>query len=201
MHQATASKSSRLWTVILAAGEGRRFGGPKQLARFGGASLLVGRARLAAAITPGRVVVVVGAHGQRLRSHLRRHGLQVSIVHNAAWRQGLSASLRRGVAALPRRASAAMILLCDQPGVGATSVSRLVRAWTAHPDRIAASVYGGIPGVPAIFPRTCFRTLTTLTGDSGARGLLRAADASRVAMPEAAWDIDERADLARSAAR
>lgn len=197
MHEATARKTKGLWTVILAAGEARRFGRPKQLAHFGGVSLVVGRVRLAARVTPGRVVVVLGAHSQRLRSHLRRNASAARIVHNAAWQQGLSASLSLAVASLPASAHAALIMLCDQPAVEAAGLARLIRGWASRPQRIAASVYGGRVGVPAIFPRAQFRELAALRGDSGARTLLRAADVTRVALPEAEWDVDEPQDLER----
>jgi molybdenum cofactor cytidylyltransferase len=201
MHQATARNTNGLWTILLAAGEARRFGAPKQLARFGGHSLLVGRVRLAEEVTPGRVLIVLGAHGQRLRSHLRRNEIHARIAYNAAWPQGLSASLRDGVSRLPRSARAALVLLCDQPAVDAHGLARLIHGWLSRPQRIAASLYGGRIGVPAIFPRAYFRKLEGLRGDSGARDLLRAADITGVALPEAELDVDEPRDLLRLSAR
>lgn len=186
-----------LATVLLAAGGSSRLGRPKQLVRFRGRPLLRRAVDAAAAATSGPIVVVVGAEGMRLRALLARtHGRRVEIVQHAAWREGLSSSLRRGLDATPPGTSAVLFLLADQPLVDAASLGRLVAAWQRRPAYAAAAAYSGRLGVPAILPRHLFRALAALRGDEGARRVLAAERrVTRVDMPEAAVDVDTAEDL------
>lgn len=201
----TRRKAPNLVAVLLAAGGSSRLGRPKQLVRFRGRALVLRAADAAAAAIGdgagggggGDVIVVVGAEALRLRALLARsYGSRVDVVHHAAWREGLSSSLRRGLAAVPREARGVMFLLADQPLVGASSLERLIAAWRRRPSHAAAAVYSGRIGVPAILPRRAFRALKELSGDEGARRVLAAASGvTRVDMPEAAIDVDTLDDL------
>ena len=188
-----------LWSLVLAAGGSRRLGTPKQLLRVRGRRLLSRAIDAAEAVTPGRVVVVIGADRLRMRSLIRRHHPGTRSVDNSRWADGMSGSLQAGLAVLPGRATAAMLLLSDQPAVDGASLRRLARAWRRCPGKAAAAAYGGVLGVPAILPRPLWREARRLRGDEGARQLLRAGQtvATVVDMPEAAWDIDTREDLRR----
>jgi CTP:molybdopterin cytidylyltransferase MocA len=186
--------------VLLAAGGSSRLGRPKQLVRRRLRPLLLHA--LAAArgsrFADEDVVVVLGAEAPRLRALLRRHAPRVRVAANALWATGLASSLRAGLAAAPRGAAAALVLLVDQPNVDAAALRRLVGAWRRRPSVPAAAYYSDRAGVPAILPRRAWREVRALAGDAGARALLRAADAiTLVAMPEAALDVDTPADLAR----
>jgi CTP:molybdopterin cytidylyltransferase MocA len=197
---ATAARvRRRLACVLLAAGASRRLGAPKQLLRSRGRSLLLqalGAARAAAPSSP--LIVVLGAHALRLRGHLRRNGAAARAVTNAGWDTGLASSLQAGLAAVPSRAEAVLVLLTDQPEVGAAALRRLIAAWRRRPSLPAAARYAGRVGVPAILPRRTWRAVRELDGDVGARALLRdAAEVTLVAMPEAELDIDTPADAAR----
>ena len=182
---------------MLAAGGSRRLGTPKQLLSIRGRRLLSRAIDAAEAVTPGRVVVVIGADGLRMRSLIRRHHPGTHSVGNSRWADGMSGSLRTGLAVLPERATAAMLLLSDQPAVDESSLRRLVRAWRRRPGKAAAAAYGGVVGVPAILPRLLWREARQRGGDTGARKLLRVGQtvATVVQMPEAAWDIDTPEDL------
>jgi molybdenum cofactor cytidylyltransferase len=193
------SAAEGLWTVVLAAGGSRRLGAPKQLVRARGRALLLRAVEIAAAATPGRVLVVLGAQGLRLRQLLRRHRADVNIVYNGRWAEGMAGSFRTGIGALPTRTRAALFMAVDQPSLTPASIDRLVRAWAAHPGRAAAASYGGHVGVPAILPRRALRRLRDASGDIGARALLRGGevDVTRIEMPEASFDLDTVEDLAR----
>ena len=153
----------------------------------------------AEAVTPDRVLVVLGAQSLRLRILLRRHHPDTYTIGNAEWPSGMASSLTVGLTALPRKVSAALILLVDQPGVDARSLHRLIGAWRHRPSQAAASQYDGRIGVPAILPRKLWAQAKTLTGDVGARALLRHGEGvtTVVSMPEAAVDIDTEQDLAQ----
>ncbi len=109
----------------------------------------------------------------------------------------MGGTLSHAIRRMPNDASAALVLLSDQPLIDDSTIQRLIRAWRNRPRRIAASLYGGRAGVPAIFPRGYFRELQRLTGDEGARALLRDEDTVvRVDAPEATVDVDTAEDLA-----
>lgn len=192
-----------LWSLILAAGGSSRLGVPKQLIRFRSRPLLSHAVAAAQAVTPDQVLVVLGAHALKLRLYLRRHHPDIYTIDNALWADGMAGSLAVGLAALPARAGAALLLVCDQPGVGVHSLQRLTAAWLKHPGRAAAARYSGRVGVPAVLPRKLWAEAMRQTGDAGARRLLRdgVQASSTVPMPEAAFDVDTPGDKARLASR
>jgi molybdenum cofactor cytidylyltransferase len=184
-----------LYALVLAAGDSSRFGSAKQLVRVAGRPLLHTAVTRAAEVTGNALIVVLGAGAARL-APLLKHS-PGAIVINRDWREGLGSSIRAGVAKLPATCSAVMLLLADQPAVTADDLRRLAGTWRKQPQFIAAALYGGMSGAPAIFPRSAFRELGELRGDIGARALLRrnAARVVRVPMPSAAIDIDTPEDL------
>jgi molybdenum cofactor cytidylyltransferase len=186
--------------VLLAAGTSSRFGAPKPLAQFDGATLLERALRAACAVlSPADIFVVVGAHAERLRPSIVAHGAHA--VRNERYAEGIGLSIGVGVAALPPTATAVLILLADQPRVTGDDLAHLVDAWRRHPDARACAHFEGVRGAPAIFPAADFAALRALRGDRGARALLREDEDGRplveVAMPHAAFDVDTPDDLAR----
>ncbi len=181
--------------VLLAAGGSRRLGQPKQLLVIDGETLVHRAARLGLATAPAAAVLVLGAQAEAVRAATGDLALQA--VHCDDWRQGLGASLREGLAAVPADCAGALVLLCDQPALNAAHLQSLLDAWRARPDRAAASAYGGVLGVPALLPRSWFAALSRSTGDRGARDLLRqhAAEVNAVPAPALARDIDHPEDL------
>jgi molybdenum cofactor cytidylyltransferase len=189
--------------VLLAAGGSQRLGQPKQFVRHGVRTLLQ-RAIAAArgALPEAPLIVVVGANGARVRAVLVRARRRVRIVTNTRWHAGMAASLQAGVAAVPQNARAVLVLVVDQPWVGAAALSRLLRAWRRRPNVPAAAHYDGHVGVPAVLPRRHWHRLRALEGDQGARALLRGSDqVTLVDLPEAAFDVDTRADVEKLRSR
>lgn len=187
----------RPWVIVLAAGGSRRFGGPKLLARIRGETLLQRAMRVALGARPAGCIVVLGARADMLKRRL--HAWPVRVVVNRHWRSGLASSIRAGVAALPREAPAALLLLADQVGVGPAELELLMAAWRRAPRAIVASRWGAVTGPPSLFPRRAFADLKRLRGDAGARRLLAESRRRIVVldMPGAASDIDRPADLRR----
>ena len=184
-----------LYAVVLAAGASTRFGSAKQLVRVAGRPLLHIAVTRAAEVTGNALIVVLGSGAVQL-APLLKHS-PGSVVVNQDWREGIASSIRAGVARLPAACHAAMLLLADQAAVTADDLRRLAGSWRKQPQHIAAALYGGACGAPAIFPRSSFRALTELRGDTGARALLRRNSERivRVPMPSAAIDIDTPEDL------
>lgn len=182
--------------VVLAAGEARRFGAAKLALPIDGTPL-VRRAVLAALGAGVPVVVVTGAHRGPVEACIA--DLAVERVFNANWAAGIGSSIASGMAALPATCGAAIIALADQVLVRADEFRELVAAHARAPEHIIAAQFGDVVGPPCLFPRAFFQELLQLTGDRGARRLLREHACRVVALPmaAAAVDIDTPTDAAR----
>jgi CTP:molybdopterin cytidylyltransferase MocA len=180
--------------VLLAAGAGERFGAaPKVRARLGGRELWEWPA---AALREGGVdalVVVMGAVALDLPE-----GVEGVVCRE--WTDGLSASLRVGVAAAAARgAEAVVVALADQPLLDARAVARVVAA-RGDGDGAAAAVratYGGAPNHPTLIKASLFDAVAELRGDEGARSLLAGARLVACDGLGAPDDVDTPQDLAR----
>lgn len=186
----------RVAAVLLAAGESRRLGRPKQLLPYRGQPLLRALASEACASRCQRVGVVVTGDEPAIAGCL--DGLPVHLLANPEWAEGMASSIRRGVAWADWLAcDGVLLLVCDQPALTSTHVDALLRAHRPG-ERIVASRYGGAAGVPALFAREMFPSLLALRGPVGARGLMRAEqNVIAVDWPEGIVDIDTPADAAR----
>lgn len=158
--------------LLLAAGGGRRYGGPKALVKLGG-DLLVDRALRV--LTEGGCtprVVVLGAAADEVIS--RADLPAATVVRNPAWESGMASSLRVGLTALQDTdATAALVLLVDTPGIGAAAVRRVGTA--AAPGSVAVATYAGRPGHPVLLGRDHWpEVIRTARGDTGAREFLAA---------------------------
>ncbi len=191
---------ARVGVVVLAAGGSSRLGTPKQLLEFGGRSLLRHSAETALESRCGPVVVVLGAHADTLRHEL--DGLDVAIVENRDWREGMGSSIRAGVGQLTSArtdVTAILLTLCDQPLVTADVLKGLVARHTETDAPIVASAYGDTLGVPALFDAALVDKLACIAPEHGAKDLI-ASYGSRVAsvhVPAAVVDVDTPGDYAR----
>ncbi len=174
--------------IVLAAGGGTRFGGPKALLPYRG-MLLVERATAtlrAAGITAP--VVVLGAAAAEVRSRAALGDART--VENPHWRTGLASSLRAGLAALAGDpAGAAVVLLADMPGVTADAVRRVAAG--AAPHSLVMAGYGDRRGHPVVLGREHWAGVAaTATGDAGARDYLRTHPVTVVDCADVADDHD-----------
>lgn len=193
----------RVAGLVLAAGGGRRLGGrPKALLTHRGRPLVENAAHTLRAGGCAETLVVLGAGAEEVR---RRAVLpDCRLLDNPDWCAGMGSSLRVGLAALETLSplpSAVLVLLVDQPGIGAEAVRRLLAAHRGRADLLAAG-YRGRRGHPVLFGAEHWAGVAaSATGDQGARQYLRAhatalslVDAADVADP---GDVDTPDDLHR----
>jgi molybdenum cofactor cytidylyltransferase len=164
--------SPRVAAIVLAAGTSRRMEGPnKLLACVGGQPMVahVVDAVLGAGADP--VIVVVGHQAAEVRAALAERG--VRFVDNPAYREGLGASLRAGVAALEEDVDAALVALGDMPWLRKEHVRKVVDAFDpTGPYTICVPVHDAKRGHPVLWSSRHFAEMRELGGDVGARGLL-----------------------------
>ena len=186
---------AELHAVILAAGASTRFGSPKQLVRIGGSPVLHQMISNAAFVAGRSVTVVIGAHAREIAPALRQSA--ASVVVNRDWPEGLASSIRVAVESAPPRCDGLLLLLADQVAVTADDIKHLYAAWKRHPILIAAALYDGAPGLPAIFPRWTYPGLMELRGDRDPRQVIRRNidQLVRIPMANASINLDTPEDL------
>lgn len=188
----------RVPIVLLAAGEGRRYGGIKQLALIDGESMLRRVARMLLELD-APVIIVTGAHAAEVEAALA--GLPVLIERHAGWAEGMGSSLAAGIRRVCANfpdSTGALLCLSDQPLLDIEPLRRMLARHRAAVDAILVTVQRDVDGPPVLFPRDCFDTLANWFGARGARALLER-EAHRVERFAASCmvDVDTPADLQR----
>ena len=155
--------------IILAAGEARRFGHPKQLLDYHGQPFvrIVAKTALASGLSP--VVVVSGANAEAVEAAVA--DLPVTIRRNSDWQNGQSSSIQAGLHVLPHQTGAAIFLLADQPQVPATVIHALIEKHAQTLAPVLAPLVHDRRANPVLFDRVTFPDLMSLTGDVGGRAV------------------------------
>jgi CTP:molybdopterin cytidylyltransferase MocA len=141
-----------LAAVVLAAGAGSRFGGPKQQLLLPAVLDAVRASRV------DEIVVVAGAYPLEV---------DAPVIHCPEWERGPGASLRCGLEALPAAAEAAVVVLADGPELAPAAVDRVIEAWRSGAGDIVAASYGGERSHPVLLGRSAWPDVP----DEGARAL------------------------------
>jgi nicotine blue oxidoreductase len=167
--------------LVLAAGAGRRMGGPKALVRDpAGVAWVVRAARLLAAAECSPVLVVVGAGADRVRAEFADEPVQV--VEATDWEEGMGATLRTGLTTLRSDAGpeapdgagadAVLVVPVDVPGLTVPVLRRVAAA--ASRSALVRALYRGTPGHPVLLGRDHWdEIIASARGDEGARGYLK----------------------------
>ncbi|WP_328348736.1 nucleotidyltransferase family protein [Micromonospora sp. NBC_00421] len=181
--------------MIIAAGGGRRLGGPEALLRQGDRPLVSRMVETMTEAGCGQLVVVLGAAADEVRAAADLS--PATVVVNRAWGTGVGSSIRAGLAALAdERVEAVVVVPVDMPGLTPAAVRRV--AALPYPDVLACATYDGLRGYPMLFGRRHWAGIATLaSADVGARPYLLAhkdqivdiacdsvADGNRVDSPE-----------------
>jgi molybdenum cofactor cytidylyltransferase len=165
----------------------------KQLLPYKGKPLIDWSILQASAAGFHPVLVVVGAQSQAVRAAIAVR--DVEIVENRDWQAGMGSSIAAGMKRLQAEqtdSAAVAILLADQPMISAEHLSAMRKLLLEGDSQAVAAQYDGTLGVPALFKRGLFPTLSSLPPSTGARQLLRDSKLKVLPfpLPEAAIDID-----------
>jgi len=159
----------KLGVVLLAAGKSERFGSNKLLADFGGEPLICRALEAAKGISAHKACVVTGS--EEIAALAQAYGFDV--IENPDAHLGQSHSIHLGIAA-KQEMEAALLMVCDQPRLTAQSLALLSDAFRVSGKGIACLRDETHMGNPAIFAKKYFPLLLALSGDRGAKPVLRA---------------------------
>jgi len=170
-------QAPRVAALVLAAGRSTRMGGPnKLLADANGAPLVVHAVRAALASQVVEVVVVLGHMAGEIKPVIEStvpKDARLRFVTNPDFAEGLSTSVRTGMAALGSDIDAAIVQLGDMPGVNAALLDRLIAAFSPVEGRaICVPTVAGKRGNPVLWARRFFPDMARLAGDTGAKHLI-----------------------------
>lgn len=157
--------------IILAAGMSRRLGRPKQLLLVEGKPLIAHVVERALASRLDSVTVIVGHEADAIRSAISPYDVTVTV--NSDYAAGQSTSLIAGIAALRTDTDAIIVLLADQPGIRVAVIDALIDTRRATWAPIVMTAYGDVRSHPVLFGVETFEGLRAITGDQGARDVIR----------------------------
>lgn len=168
---------------------------PKQFLKINGKPLIRMIAETCDASHPEHLYVVSGAHHREMKADLK--GLTLELIHNPAWAEGISASIRLGIHyAAESGMDAALLMTCDQIKTTTALLNQMVDIYKKDKPPIVCCQYAGRQGIPALFSHTLFPALMDLKGDMGAKHLIEnTKDRKWVDFPGGELDIDEPGDL------
>jgi molybdenum cofactor cytidylyltransferase len=188
-----------LAAVILAAGGSSRMGQPKQLLKFRGTSLLRRAIDTALAVPTEQVIVVLGHAADQLLPECT--ATSATVVLNDQWMEGVSTSLRGGLAAVSSDARGVFIYPADMPLVTPEALRELAHRQQVSGRPAAMTDAGGVRGVPVFITRSLFPALMIQEGDVGGAQYLRghpeAVEAVHFDDPDLVRDVDRPEDYAR----
>lgn len=195
-------RRGRLEAIVLAGGAGVRFGGAKLTAPWRGGALIDGALTAAFAAPARSVILVTGADAgvaaaALALAHRTGQSQRLRIVHASDHAEGMAATLRAGIAALPQDAAGTFVFLGDMPRIPHEILPKLAEAVGAGAPA-AAPLFEGRRGHPALFGAGLFGALGALTGDAGARAVL--ADLAGLALIDTGhagvlFDVDRASDM------
>jgi molybdenum cofactor cytidylyltransferase len=180
--------------IILAAGESSRIGQPKQLLQWRGQPLIRHVVLSAKQSGLDEIIVVVGSCAAEVSSVLS--DLPLRIVMNPGWTEGVSTSIRAGLASLRGEFGAVIFFQADQPQIPVDLIHELVQVHQKSLSAIVAPQIQGQRGNPVLFDRRVFPELMKLQGDKGGRMLFTNFPVEMVSWPDEKLllDIDTMSD-------
>jgi molybdenum cofactor cytidylyltransferase len=156
--------------VVLGAGLSRRMGVQKLLLPFGGKTVIAHIVDQLLASTVDEVHIVVGHQAEHISAELS--GREVSVVNNPNYKSGMLSSVRCGLASLPEKCRAVMVVLGDQPSITTELINQMIQSFAATKKSILVPLFKDKRGHPILFSSLYRDEILTQYGDVGLRGLL-----------------------------
>lgn len=159
--------------LILAAGESKRMGEPKQLLPYNNSTLLLHSIEQANSIKYSDVFIVIGAHFADIFKSIR--GQKVTILKNNNWEDGMGSSLSKGIELIKKKNNydRVLVTLADTPLVTKEHYEELISLSDTTGKRIILTNYEEVAGVPAIFDKSLFNELSLLSDNEGAKPVVK----------------------------
>lgn len=183
--------------IVLAAGKSTRMAPCKQLAEIGGETMIERVLLNALESEVDEVIVVLGYMAHDVAKKIESQ--KAKIVINDHYENGLSSSVKAGLQAIDSKAMAAIFLLGDQPFADSSVVNEVVNKYKRTHARIVVPTFKGKRGNPILFDRSLFDEINRLSGDVGARTIVKEHDSEVVTVEVSnsgvLIDIDTQSDL------
>lgn len=187
-------KNNNVAILIMAAGGSRRLDSPKQLLKWGDDFLVNHVVNTAIQAGVGPIKLVLGCRAEEIRGVLSQK--EINVLINPDWQNGMSSSIKAGIASLDEDVDAALIMLVDQPFVSIDLLRLLAVKIGEKEIEIAAPRVAGQQCNPVAFKRCLFLEMMKISGDCGAKAMLKGQRVGWVDWPDErlALDIDSLED-------
>ena len=184
--------------LLIAAGESKRLGVPKQLLKIGGETLINRVLTILKASIEAPITLVLGSNAREIKDQLVP--IPIDVVYNDEWKEGMASSIRVGVMQIQNAhpsADGIMIVVCDQPYLQTEQIKGLLVEQYATGLPIVACYYNQILGTPALFHKTVFQELLLLQGDVGAKKIIEkhSEEVAKLHFEKGLVDIDTMEDF------
>ncbi len=183
--------------LILAAGESKRLGRPKQLLKFEGQSFINRLIAIVREAVEMPITLVLGADAAAIQAQLT--DTDMNVVLNKDWKEGMGSSISMGLMKMldaDQGIDGVLILVCDQPFINKEHIISLIQLQKNTCLPMAACFYAGVVGTPALFHSTMFPHLLQLKGDIGAKKILKESigQVAKLNFEKGVMDIDTEDD-------
>ena len=183
--------------LIIAAGESKRMGSPKQLLVVEGQTLINRMIHIVKKAVSFPVYIVLGASAETIQAQLPN--LEINILNNTHWQEGMASSIRVGLSdakAQNPNLDGVLIVVCDQPYITESTITALLQLQKEKDTPMAAAFYGDKMGTPALFHQSIFNEILSLKGDMGAKRIIqsRPEEVAKLHFEKGLLDIDTKED-------
>ena len=183
--------------LIIAAGESKRMGSPKQLLVVEGETLINRIIKIAKKAVNFPTYVILGASAETIHGQLPN--IDIHVVQNAHWQEGMASSIRLGLntaVAQNPNLEGVLIVVCDQPYITESTISDLLQLQKEKDTPMAAAYYNQVMGTPALFHQSIFNDILSLKGDMGAKRIIqsRPEEVAKLHFEKGLLDIDTKED-------